>query len=772
MNIYNCMIKHPDIHEVSLHIPRYSNPSWLKSHYPDWYEELLNLYPNIKNLSEKLYLYFHNLPSPPLCTHCHQNPVVYLNFRTGYRKYCSRKCTSIATRTKASNTTMERYGVAYASQSPEVQERIKQTNLERYGCTNPMGSKKIRAKLKQTNLERYGSVCPLGSEEVRAKASNTTMERYGVAYASQSPEVQERIKQTNLERYGVEHVFQSPEVQERIRQTNLERYGSVCPLGSEEVRAKGRATCLERYGTEYALQSQEVQERIKQTNLERYGTEYASQSQEIQERIKQTNLERYGVEHAFQSPEIQERIKQTNLERYGTEYALQSPEVQERIKQTNLERYGCTSSLGSEEVRAKGRATCLERYGAEYASQSQEIQERIKQTNLERYGTEYASQSQEIQERIKQTNLERYGVEHHKQRHLPDTYSAFIRVENGYWRIECPHPECNKCEEHSFLISSNHYYDRLRRGIETCTHLLPVQESHHRGTTIELFVRAILDEYKIVYTTNDRSIIPPQEVDLYLPDYHIAIECNGIYWHSQLNNNYHHNKWLACKKAGVQLLTIWEDWIVNKPDIVRSIILSKLGIYKHRIGARQCELRTVDTHTSESFLTQKHIQGACRNSMRYGLYYQNELVALMTFGKTQAGQGNHRQPEWILSRFCNKVGWQVVGGASRLMSIFVHDHQPDYIASYASNDISDGHLYKQLGFEEMHINRAYWYIDNKMSRHHRTAFTKRDIIRKGLLLPDHSNWTENEVMKLNGYMKICDSGICKWVWRNKTPLLN
>lgn len=63
-------------------------------------------------------------------------------------------------------------------------------------------------------------------------------------------------------------------------------------------------------------------------------------------------------------------------------------------------------------------------------------------------------------------------------------------------------------------------------------------------------------------------------MDIVLPDYHVAIEFNGNYWHSDKfmleNHNmtaseYHNMKYLMTKEQGYELLFVWEfDWYDEK----------------------------------------------------------------------------------------------------------------------------------------------------------------------------------------------------------------
>ena len=92
------------------------------------------------------------------------------------------------------------------------------------------------------------------------------------------------------------------------------------------------------------------------------------------------------------------------------------------------------------------------------------------------------------------------------------------------------------------------------------------------------------------YITNDRKILKGKELDIYIPSHKLAIECNGCYWHSQYPKEYHYNKFISCKEKEIQLVTVWEDQILNNPEKIESLILSKLGIYERRLYARECSV--------------------------------------------------------------------------------------------------------------------------------------------------------------------------------------
>lgn len=539
----------------------------------------------------------------------------------------------------------------------------------------------------------------------------------------------EKIHATMMERYGVAHALQSDELQSKRRRTNLKRHGNE----HYNNRNKYIQTSIERYGGVGGA-ALSIKDKVIRTTTERYGG-MGLASEFIRNKATRTNLKRYGVENPAQSAEIRKKIIATTLERYGVDNPTKSAEIKKKVKTTMKERHGGTGTA------------------------SKAIRTKITKTNIERYGVKNASQHSQIAKKISK-GLQSYMLE--------KTEIPIIQYNpDGTWRVACTDPHCDKCEQKWYITHSVLYHDRLKYELNTCTNLFPIQPSNIKNTYIEQFVQHILDEHNIKYTTNDRNIIAPAEVDIYLPDYKIAIECNGIYWHSSeyKDRNYHYNKWLECKKHGIQLLTIWEDWVANKPQIVESVLLSKLGIYQNKIGARQCDIVEVDSKIARQFLDNNHIQGFVNASIYIGLVYGNALVGLMTFGKKRGGSGRKGivEGEWELSRFCTARSMQIVGGAQRLLTYFIRQYQPKRIISFSCNDISNGNLYIKLGFAEERINQAYWYIDKKMHRYHRSAFTKARIVAKGWKESRDKSWTEADVMAEHGYYRLDDCGQIKWV---------
>jgi len=268
-------------------------------------------------------------------------------------------------------------------------------------------------------------------------------------------------------------------------------------------------------------------------------------------------------------------------------------------------------------------------------------------------------------------------------------------------------------------------------------------------------IRNFLATLNIDFIEKDKEIIKPLELDILIPLHNIAIEFNGLYWHSDKfkPSNYHLNKTELCEKKNIKLIHIFEDEWLFKKDIVLSRLKNILKLTENKIYARKCETKLVDTKIAKDFLNKNHIQGEVNSSIKIGLYYNDTLVSLMTFGKGRIALGGSSN-QYELLRFCNVLNTNVVGGADKLLQYFIKTYKPNEIISYADRRWSQGNLYEKLGFIQTHTSKPnYWYIINN-NRKHRFGFRKSILIKNGY----DKNKTEREIMIERKIYRIYDCG--------------
>ena len=226
-----------------------------------------------------------------------------------------------------------------------------------------------------------------------------------------------------------------------------------------------------------------------------------------------------------------------------------------------------------------------------------------------------------------------------------------------------------------------------------------------------------INEYinNLGFTTkqNNRTILNGYEIDIFIPELNIGIEYCGLYWHSDVyrDDNYHLQKQELAESENIRLIQIFEDEWIYKSEIVKSRLRNILKSNKHKIPARKCIVKVITKDAAESFTNKNHIQEHINAQVYYGLYYQDELISLMSFDKLSNQDG------YELLRFCSKLNYSIQGGASKILKHFENSiHKPKRIISYADRRWSKGDLYKQLGFKLSHISKPNFSYINRQTR--------------------------------------------------------
>lgn len=305
------------------------------------------------------------------------------------------------------------------------------------------------------------------------------------------------------------------------------------------------------------------------------------------------------------------------------------------------------------------------------------------------------------------------------------------------------------CEKHGTFEqrSSDHIYKKA--GCPSCS---------VRFSKAEIEIKHFVENLGFKCVTSDREFIKPLELDLFIPSMNLAIEFNGIKWHSDEYGKdkwYHHNKTKMCNDKGVALIHIWEDeWDDNK-QLQLDFIKSRLMVSdKERIYARNCELvSNVDKSTIKNFLVENHTQGGCNYSESVCITHKDEMVAVACF--------TIRNNSYELIRYCtSKI---VVGGMGKCIKKFSKEKRCD-IYSFVDLSRHEGLSYEKAGFKLDKILPPDYCYTYRNRRHHKFLFRKSRIKTK---LPDFydDNLTEKEMMKNAGYHRLWDCGKKRYVFK-------
>ncbi len=348
------------------------------------------------------------------------------------------------------------------------------------------------------------------------------------------------------------------------------------------------------------------------------------------------------------------------------------------------------------------------------------------------------------------TCIERYGVSHPSQVHLPD--HTLDKLLDSDWLYN----------QHTIL----------RRTLENIADELGVQDTtvgkyfSAHGLSVQRFAvstgeRQVLDFISsipgLIYESNNRSVIAPKELDIWIPSHQLAIEYCGLYWHSDKHKvpEYHSIKYQHCNNTNIRLITLFDDeWKYNKEQ-VKLKILSILGADpRDKIFARKCTIVKVDRATKAEFFNTNHIQGNGPGSINIGLECDNKLVACMSFIQQRDGA-------FTLNRYATSC--QVVGGFSKLLTHFKRNYTWSEIISFADLRWSKGGVYEKNGFVlDKILPPDYSYIVND-KRVHKFNFRRKYLEKR---LPDFDpELTEIENCNRAGILRIWDCGKLRYVMK-------
>ena len=313
--------------------------------------------------------------------------------------------------------------------------------------------------------------------------------------------------------------------------------------------------------------------------------------------------------------------------------------------------------------------------------------------------------------------------------------------------------KCGQCGAE--FVRSRQYASASKIDEFMCPRCFPKQyKTSQQEKTLANFIKQFVE-----IETNVRTLIGPKEIDIFIPQHNIAIEYNGLYWHSELHHHstYHLEKSVAAEQQGIRLIHIFEDEWINHSDIVKSRILSLLGKSEKRVYGRKCIVKEIAANVANNFVRMNHLQGVGRSNVRLGLYYNDQLVSVMTF---LHGDISKNVKGWELNRFCSLINYNVIGAAGKLFSYFINHFNPTHITSFSDKRWSNNHaVYNNLGFSKTHDSPPnYWYfLPNELHRIHRFALRK----------PKQSILSEAQLRHNEGYLRIYDCGSTKWEWSNE-----
>ena len=416
--------------------------------------------------------------------------------------------------------------------------------------------------------------------------------------------------------------------------------------------------------------------------------------------IKKVKKERYGSENYNNA----EKRANTNLQKYGVVNQFQREDMMTEVRQKNLEKYGSTNNIYKNlQTRAANSGSVEESHKAQII--------KTRKTVLEKYGVDWAGQSEivknTIRESLKETFQERYNCDNY-------WVSEDAKRSNGSRNSHAN----NNFEQ--LLISNNISYEK------------------------EFLIENRYYDFKV-----DNFLIEINPTATH--------NANWSPWKAEgLPKHYHADKTDLATQNGYRCIHIW-DWD-DQNKIINTFLKKKEITY-----ARNCEVRLVEPVEERLFLEANHFQGYTKSKVALGLYENDSLVLLMTFGVPRYS----RKYQWELIRLCSSK--QVVGGAAKVFNYFINNYQPQTIVSYCDLSKFEGNVYVNLNFKKISrtISR-HWY--NLKLKDHITdkllfKYGFDNLLGKtfGYFGKDSSN---EQLMLAHGFVEIYDCGQATYVWKN------
>lgn len=319
------------------------------------------------------------------------------------------------------------------------------------------------------------------------------------------------------------------------------------------------------------------------------------------------------------------------------------------------------------------------------------------------WGRRHTQESLEKMRTSKRISQEKYYERLDKRYDLSTVtpYQAYVSRQKQYLEFECQ--QCGK--------TSKKTLQAFERGSQ-CYFCYPIFSS--RG---EREVADFVESLGFDISRNNRSIIAPKELDIVVSDQKVAIEYEGLYWHSEIGGKSpraHLEKTRQAAEKHFSLFRVYADHWRDKRSIVESMIKSRLGASPYKIWARKCHVAEVDSKTAKQFLTQNHLYGHSPSKKSFVLVCAEKIVSVLTLRVPR--QKKYREQNVLeICRFASLLNHQIVGGFSRLLKHakkWAEQHGYSGMISYADLDTGSGSVYQKAGFVLMgDTGPSYWYTD-------------------------------------------------------------
>lgn len=538
-----------------------------------------------------------------------------------------------------------------------------------------------------------------------------------------------KISKSHLENFKNEEIKE--EILNKRKTTNLEKYGAAHFLKTKEGKQKYNNVIFEKYGVDNIMKLQKHRNRVGKQFLE------LNQNKEWKEnriqKYNETIKERYNVNNVFQIPEIRKRIIENNQKKYGCNWFFENKENQKYLIERVREKYGVDNVMELEEFKRKGFINSVTLKEKVINNKTYLFQSKDEGTTLDIIATRYKN----IKSQFECPKF-KYFYDNKQYSYRPDFY---IEEENKIIEVKSIYHFFNDYET---IFEKNQSV--LNAGYNLEFWLYNHQKDYFIFDFKDDFINKLeYNKNKCLYG-NGGILDPINKLFIIRQD-------------TNLTNIQEYKRRLLLKNNDLKnVVYLFEDYLNDKLDIVKSRINNILNKTKHRIYARQTTIRQINYKQANEFLNKNHIQGVVSSKYYLGAFIGEELVSVMTFSKPRVFMKS-KDDFYEISRFCSKLDTSVIGIASKFIKYFKTNLSNKKIISFADYNWSNGKLYEKLNFKNEGLTSRNYYYVKSTERFHRFSFRKNILVEK---YGYDKNLTELEITQEMGLERLYDCGSIKF----------
>ncbi len=438
-------------------------------------------------------------------------------------------------------------------------------------------------------------------------------------------------------------------------------------------------------------------------------------------KIKESNEKIYGC-HPSKLQTTKEKVINTNKSKFGTEYYSQLESTKNSKKKKFLDKYGVDNPSKLDFIKSKKIETSIKNWNSEHPMKNEYVKKKC-------------FDSQEINKHPFTNKSFLKDVIDTKQKNILYKYKKIVEndeyeiIDNTKNEMKILHKKCDQI----FYTNYSTLRNRLNYNITLCTNCFPISES--KSVKEKDFV-SWLRSLNLNIKENDRNILNGKELDIYIPEYNLAIEFNGLYWHSEKfkDKNYHLDKSLKCSEQGIRLLHVWEDEWIFKQDVVKSTILDILNMKKN---FKYKDLLTVkvlnDKNNIEKFVSKNSLNFFEKTNLNISVFHNQEIIAILCLKRNGKNYTiiNH------VEKISNDIKYNTF---EILFNYLLNNYYYENI--YLMNDFRFGNIVSEDIFEKINFSKPSFY-----------------------LCKGNQRFSKKEIKNNKGYFKLYNCGINKFKYK-------